>query len=99
MPNNIDKYLDFSKQHGWKESSNSVFRVNTAEGYEALNLKSNGKNKHIIILSIGEDKVTKDAANALFEKHPDTSIIATLDEPLGIILSRLITSTVSKSRL
>jgi hypothetical protein len=31
-------------------------------------------------LSIGEDKVTKDAANALFEKHPDTSIIATLDE-------------------
>jgi hypothetical protein len=33
-----------------------------------------------IILSIGEDKVTKDAANALFEKHPDTSIIATLDE-------------------
>jgi hypothetical protein len=39
-----NKYLDFSKQHGWKESSNSVFRVNTAEGYEALNLKSNGKN-------------------------------------------------------
>jgi hypothetical protein len=32
-----NKYLDFSKQHGWKESSNSVFRVNTAEGYEALN--------------------------------------------------------------
>ncbi|VVH61647.1 hypothetical protein BSPWISOX_2730, partial [uncultured Gammaproteobacteria bacterium] len=75
-----NKYLDFSKQHGWKESSNSVFRVNTAEGYEALNLKSNGKNKYNIILSIGEDKVTKDAANALFEKHPDTSIIATLDE-------------------
>jgi hypothetical protein len=31
-------------------------------------------------LSIGEDKVTKDAAEALFKKHPDTSIIATLDE-------------------
>jgi sugar lactone lactonase YvrE len=30
-----NKYLDFSKQHGWKESGNSVFRVNTAEGYEA----------------------------------------------------------------
>jgi hypothetical protein len=31
-------------------------------------------------LSIGEDKVTKDATEALFKKHPDTSIIATLDE-------------------
>jgi hypothetical protein len=39
----------------------SVFRVNTPEGYEALNLESNGKNKYNIILSIGEDKVTKDA--------------------------------------
>jgi hypothetical protein len=47
--------------------------------YKALNLKSNGKNKYNIILSISEDKVAKDAANALFEKHPDTSIIATLD--------------------
>jgi hypothetical protein len=36
--------------------------------------------KYNIILSIGEDKVTKDAAEALFKKHPDTSIIATLDE-------------------
>jgi hypothetical protein len=35
-------------------------------------LKSNGKNKYNIILSIGEDKVTKDAAEALFKKHPDT---------------------------
>jgi hypothetical protein len=52
-----NKYLDFSKQHGWKESGNFVFRVNTAEGYEALNLKSNNKNKHNIILSIGEDKI------------------------------------------
>jgi hypothetical protein len=41
-------------------------------------MESNGKNKYNIILSIGEDKVTKDAANALFKKHPDTSIIATL---------------------
>jgi hypothetical protein len=31
-------------------------------------------------LSISEDKVAKDAAEALFKKHPDTSIIATLDE-------------------
>ncbi|CAC9634902.1 hypothetical protein, partial [uncultured Gammaproteobacteria bacterium] len=62
-----NKYLDFAKQHDWKESSNSVFRVNTAEGYEALNLKSNDKNKHNIILSIGEDKVTRDAAKALFD--------------------------------
>ncbi|VVH54836.1 hypothetical protein BSPCLSOX_345, partial [uncultured Gammaproteobacteria bacterium] len=74
------EYLDFARRHNWKRNHKSVFRVNTAEGYEALNLKSNGKNKYNIILSIGEDKVTKDAANALFEKHPDTSIIATLDE-------------------
>jgi hypothetical protein len=39
-----------------------------------------------IILSIGEDKVTKDAAQALFEKHPNTSIIATLDEQGKLIL-------------
>jgi hypothetical protein len=32
------------------------------------------------VSSIGEDKVTKDATEALFKKHPDTSIIATLDE-------------------
>jgi hypothetical protein len=63
-----------------RRNHKSVFRVNTAEGYEALNLKSNGKNKYNIILSIGEDKVTKDATEALFKKHPDTSIIATLDE-------------------
>jgi hypothetical protein len=40
-----NEYLDFARQHDWKESNNSVFRVNTAESYEALNLKSNGKNK------------------------------------------------------
>jgi hypothetical protein len=56
----VYEYLDFARQHDWKESNNSVFRVNTAESYEALNLKSNGKNKYNIILSIGEDKVTKD---------------------------------------
>jgi hypothetical protein len=56
--------LDFLKTRSWKESDKSVFRVNTPEGYEALNLESNGKNKYNIILSIGEDKVTKDAANA-----------------------------------
>jgi hypothetical protein len=44
------------------------------------------KNKYNIILSIGEDKVTKDAAQALFEKHPNTSIIATLDEQGKLIL-------------
>jgi hypothetical protein len=55
---------------------------------EALNLKSNGKNKYNIILSIGEDKVTKDAAQALLGKHPDTSIIATLDEQGKLIKSR-----------
>jgi hypothetical protein len=37
-------------------------------------------------LSIGEDKVTKDAAEALFKKHPDTSIIATLDEHFPAML-------------
>jgi hypothetical protein len=47
-----NEYLDFARQHDWKESNNSVFRVNTAESYEALNLKSNGKNKYNIILSI-----------------------------------------------
>ncbi|WP_143243121.1 C80 family cysteine peptidase, partial [Bathymodiolus azoricus thioautotrophic gill symbiont] len=75
-----NEHLDFAKQHDWKESSNSVFRVNTAEGYEALNLKSNDKNKHNIILSIGENKVTRDAAKALFDKHPNTSVLVTLDE-------------------
>jgi hypothetical protein len=62
----------FAMQQGWKESKDLAFRVNTAEGYEALNLKSNDKNKHNIILSIGEDKVTRDAAKALFDKHPRT---------------------------
>jgi hypothetical protein len=51
------EYLDFARRHNWKRNHKSVFRVNTAEGYEALNLKSNGKNKYNIILSIGEDKV------------------------------------------
>jgi hypothetical protein len=59
------------------KSRDLIFRVNTSEDHEALNLKSNGKNKYNIILSIGEDKVTKDAAEALLGKHPDTSIIAT----------------------
>jgi hypothetical protein len=45
--------LDFLKTWSWKESNKSVFRVNTPEGYEALNLESNGKNKYNIILSIG----------------------------------------------
>jgi hypothetical protein len=45
--------LDFLKTRSWEESDKSVFRVNTPEGYEALNLKSNDKNKHNIILSIG----------------------------------------------
>jgi hypothetical protein len=62
------------------KSRDLIFRANTFEGHEALNLKSNDKNKYNIILSIGEDKVTKDAAAALLGKHPDTSIIATLDE-------------------
>jgi hypothetical protein len=45
-----NEYLDFARQHDWERSSKSVFRINTAEGYEALNLKSNGKNKYNIIL-------------------------------------------------
>jgi hypothetical protein len=83
MPNNIDPYtgirrkcftlrknhLDFARQHDWKESNNSVFRVNTAESYEALNLKSNGKNKYNIILSIGEDKVTKNVRAIFIDMH------------------------------
>jgi hypothetical protein len=43
-------------------------------------LKSNDKNKHNIILSIGEDKVTRDAAKALFDKHPNTSVLVTLNQ-------------------
>jgi hypothetical protein len=72
--------IDFMNQQGWVKSRDLIFRVNTSEDHEALNLKSNGKNKYNIILSIGEDKITKDAAEALLGKHPDTSIIATLDE-------------------
>jgi hypothetical protein len=72
--------IDFMNQQGWVKSRDLIFRANTFEGHEALNLKSNDKNKYNIILSIGEDKVTKDAAAALLGKHPDTSIIATLDE-------------------
>jgi hypothetical protein len=30
--------LDFLKTQSWEESSKSVFRVNTPEGYEALNV-------------------------------------------------------------
>jgi hypothetical protein len=43
--------LDFLKTRSWKESDKSVFRVNTPEGYEALNLESNGKNKYNIHLN------------------------------------------------
>jgi hypothetical protein len=41
---------------------------------------SNSKNKHNIILSIGNDKVTQEAVQSLYEKHPDNSVIVTLDE-------------------
>ncbi|VVH51237.1 hypothetical protein BPUTSESOX_627, partial [uncultured Gammaproteobacteria bacterium] len=75
-----EECLDFIKQEGWVKTKDFVFRVNAAEEYEALNLKGNGKNKHNIILSIGEDKVTRDAAKALFDKHPNTSVLVTLDE-------------------
>jgi hypothetical protein len=63
-----NKYLDFAKQHGWKESGNSVFRVNTAEGYEALNLKSNGKNKQKILVT-----VTQSAPNVPQTNNTSTS--------------------------
>jgi 23S rRNA pseudoU1915 N3-methylase RlmH len=75
-----EECLDFIKQEGWVKTKDFVFRVNAAEEYEALNLKGNGKNKHNIILSIGEDKVTRDAAKALFDKHHNTSVLVTLDE-------------------
>jgi hypothetical protein len=32
------EYLDFARRHDWKRNHKSVFRVNTAEGYEALNM-------------------------------------------------------------
>jgi hypothetical protein len=35
---------------------------------------------HNIILSIGNDKVTQEAVQSLYEKHPDNSVIVTLDE-------------------
>jgi hypothetical protein len=41
--------LDFAEKQGWEQSNDSIFRVNTPEEYETLNLKSNGKNKHNII--------------------------------------------------
>ncbi|CAC9592032.1 hypothetical protein, partial [uncultured Gammaproteobacteria bacterium] len=80
--------LDFLKTRSWEESDKSVFRVNTPEGYEALNLKSNDKNKHNIILSIGEDKVTRDAAKALFDKHPNTSVLVTLNRQGKLVFPR-----------
>ncbi|CAB5507190.1 hypothetical protein AZO1586R_2278, partial [Bathymodiolus azoricus thioautotrophic gill symbiont] len=80
--------LDFLKTQSWEESDKSVFRVNTPEGYEALNLKSNDKNKHNIILSIGEDKVTRDAAKALFDKHPNTSVLVTLNRQGKLVFPR-----------
>jgi hypothetical protein len=58
--------LDFAEKQGWEQSNDSIFRVNTPEEYETLNLKSNGKNKHNIILSIGNDKVTQEAVQSLF---------------------------------
>ncbi|CAB5493969.1 hypothetical protein THERMOS_25, partial [Bathymodiolus thermophilus thioautotrophic gill symbiont] len=72
--------LDFARKQGWKQSNNSIFRVNTLKGYAALNLKSNGKNKHNIILSIGEDEITKNAVESLYKKHPENSIVVTLNE-------------------
>ncbi|CAB5497277.1 hypothetical protein THERMOT_665, partial [Bathymodiolus thermophilus thioautotrophic gill symbiont] len=72
--------LDFAKKQGWGQSKYSVFRVNTPEEYETLNLKSNGKNKHDIILSIGKDKVTNDATESLHRKHPENSMVVTLNE-------------------
>jgi hypothetical protein len=82
--------LDFMNRQGWLESRDFVFRINTSEDHEALNLKSNGKNKYNIILSIGEDKVTKDAAEALLGKHPDTSSVALIDRCNSLTLSPLL---------
>jgi hypothetical protein len=72
--------VDFTNQQSWAKSRDFVFRVNTSEDYEALNLKSNDKNKHNIIVSIGNDKITRDAATSLFNKHPDTSVLVTINE-------------------
>jgi hypothetical protein len=96
MSNNINPYTGIRRKFfaPWKNQFSLlikylIFRVNTSEDHEALNLKSNGKNKYNIILSIGEDKVAKDAAEALLGKHPDTSIIATLDEQGKLVLPRM----------
>jgi hypothetical protein len=64
--------VDFMDQQGWVKSRDAVFRVNTFEDYKALNLKSNGKNKYNIILSIGEDKVTKDASLSFMVLEPSS---------------------------
>jgi 23S rRNA pseudoU1915 N3-methylase RlmH len=80
---NVDlkKYcIDFAEKQGWKQNYASIFRVNTPEEYEIVNLKSNGKNKHSIVLSIGDNKVTQESVQSLYEKHPDNSVIVTLDE-------------------
>jgi hypothetical protein len=41
--------IDFMNQQGWVKSRDLIFRVNTSEDHEALNLKSNGKNKYNIM--------------------------------------------------
>jgi predicted amidohydrolase len=102
--------LDFAEKQGWEQSNDSIFRVNTPEEYETLNLKSNGKNKHNIILSIGDDKVTQESVQSLYEKHPDNSVIVTLDEqgrlvfpedkvfiPDGIIFAKIFVFTTYQS--
>jgi hypothetical protein len=60
--------LDFLKTWSWKESNKSVFRVNTPEGYEALNLESNGKNKYNIILNRLECQLNLSCSVALIDR-------------------------------
>jgi hypothetical protein len=39
-------------------------------------------------LSIGEDKVARDAAKALFDKHPNTSVLVTLNRQGKLVFPR-----------
>ncbi|MBA5249079.1 MAG: hypothetical protein FE834_06040, partial [Gammaproteobacteria bacterium] len=75
----------FINRRSWRQDEHSTFRVNTYESYATLNLKSAGKNKHSIILQLGDDKISKEAAKNLVKKNPENTVIVTLDAQSNLV--------------
>ncbi|CAB5499794.1 C80 family cysteine peptidase, partial [Bathymodiolus thermophilus thioautotrophic gill symbiont] len=83
-----EDYMLFAEQEHWIMGDDLTFRANSLEGYNTLNLRSNGKNKHNVILRISDDSITRNAAESLYKKHPENSIIVTLDERGRLVFPR-----------